>query len=203
MKNQEDVIKGIYGFIKYQKGLCEENNTEVVRGQCGWLIPYWECVLSNLRKSIHETSCVLKQRLGPQFYSHKPCPFAMVIFIRNLMWAGHTLLCCVIAHNHRYEWQWIVMNSIWCCYACLGDEEFSKPIWLARAFPKPNVVTTTLVHILVKFNWKISVLVERMWTSSTITLHETPKNSLNGLLIKIFLQFGQTQMKCSLPRSHK
>jgi hypothetical protein len=57
---------------------------------------------------------------------------------------------------------------------CHGDEEFSKPIWLARAFLEPNFVTTSPHFCQIQV--EISVVVKGMWTSSTITLHKTPKN---------------------------
>jgi hypothetical protein len=49
-----NLLRGFMGVSNIGKGLSEENNTEVVHGQYGQLIPYSECVLSHFIISIHE-----------------------------------------------------------------------------------------------------------------------------------------------------
>ena len=69
MKNEEDIVKGVSRFIKYWEKLCEEEYTVVVHGPYRWLMPYWECVLSNMRSATHKTSSVLKQRFWPKSWA--------------------------------------------------------------------------------------------------------------------------------------
>jgi hypothetical protein len=65
IKSEEDIIERNHGFVKYWEVLYEEDNTKVVRGQYGWLIPYWESVLHNPRNPTYETSSASKQGFWP------------------------------------------------------------------------------------------------------------------------------------------
>ena len=45
IKNEKDSMKEIYEFVTFWEGLWEEDNTIVLCGQYGWLIPYWESMV--------------------------------------------------------------------------------------------------------------------------------------------------------------
>ena len=146
MKNEEEIIKGISGFINYWKGLCAEDNTEVVRGQYGRLIPYWECVLSNLRNPTHVTPSVLKQGFWPNSRATILQSQAMYFCNGDVREEFDVDESYVGPLRDRPQPSFRVAVDCHEGYMVLlrpGDEEFPKPIWLAKALSDPNFVSTS------------------------------------------------------------
>ena len=120
MKNLEDIVKGISGFIQYWESL----NIADVGGSCwhryGSWIQYWTRVCAALVGLHQDTPLTLKHGFWPQtrvdVQAMEASLLGMKRFVRSLMWTTITLALLVTVPHHLSALQWIVMKAI-CSFA--------------------------------------------------------------------------------------